>query len=186
MTNSSTTDADAPGRGWFLAIGVVLAGLGLIALWNAVDATVVTTIFIGWLLVLAGIANVMGAFTSNGGVGWRLVHGVLGALYVVVGLNVVFDPLSGAIALVIVFGAMLITDGILSLVAAFMDRASDAAWIVVLAIVDILLGLWLWTGIPFSGIAIGLFVGIQLVVAGVTWILAGILAGQGMEKPAGA
>ncbi len=186
MTIASTPESDAgSGRGWFIALGVVLVILGLVALFNAVDATLVTTIIIGWLLVIAGIANVIGAFTTSSGLGWRLVQILLGILYVVVGFNVIADPLAGAIAVTIVFGAMLIADGIFRIVAVFMDRGPNGVWMIVLAVINILLGLWLWTGIPLSGIAIGIFVGIQLLVAGMAWIIMGFMSGPS-EAPAGA
>ena len=38
-------------------------------------------------------------------------------------------------------------------------------------VINLALGAWLWTGIPVSGLAIGLFVGIDLLMAGVTWMV---------------
>ena len=123
MTIASPPDTDAgSGRGWFIALGVVLVILGLVALYNAIDATLVTTIIVGWLLVIAGIANIIGVFMSNAGLGWRLLQGLLGILFIVVGFDIIADPLSGAIALTVVIGAMLIADGIFRIVASFMDR----------------------------------------------------------------
>src|SRR6188472_1573876 len=50
MTIASPPDTDAgSGRGWFIALGVVLFILGLVALYNAINATLVTTIIVGWL-----------------------------------------------------------------------------------------------------------------------------------------
>ena len=40
----------------------------------------------------------------------------------------------------------------------------------------IILGGWLWSGIPMSGVAIGFFVGLQLLIAGVVWIALGLMA----------
>ena len=187
MTIASPPETDAgTGRGWFIALGVVLAILGLVALWNAVDATLVTTIIIGWLLVIAGFANIIGAFTTDNGIWWRLLQALLGILYIVVGFNVIADPLAGAIALTVVFGAMLIADGIFRIVVVFMDRGANAVWMVLLGALNILLGLWLWTGIPMSGLAIGIFVGLQLLVAGMAWIIAGFMGGSGSTQAAGA
>jgi len=75
MTIASPPDTDAgSGRGWFIALGVVLFILGLVALYNAIDATLVTTIIVGWLLVIAGVANIVGAFMSGAGGWWRASH----------------------------------------------------------------------------------------------------------------
>jgi uncharacterized membrane protein HdeD (DUF308 family) len=187
MTIASTPESDAgSGRGWFIALGVVLVILGLIALVNVIDASLVTTIIVGWLLVIAGIATVIGAFTTNVGIGWRIVQGLLGILYVVVGFNVIADPLAGAIALTVVIGAMLIADGIFRIVAVFMDRPGGSVWMIVLAVINILFGLWVWTNIPVSGVVIGVFVGVQLLVAGMAWIIAGFMGGARSAEPAGA
>jgi len=186
MTIASPPETASGGRGWFIALGVVLVILGLIALWNVVDASLITTIIIGWLLVIAGIANVIGAFMTNVGVGWRIVQALLGVLYVIVGFNLVADPLSGAIAVTVVIGAMLIADGIFRLVAVFMDRPGGSIWMVLLAIINIVFGLWVWTNIPVSGIVIGVFVGVQLLVAGTAWIVAGFMGGSGAQQPVGA
>ena len=178
MTIASPPDTDAgSGRGWFIALGVVLFILGLVALFNAVDATLVTTIIVGWLLVIGGIANIVGAFMSSAGGWWRLLQGLLGILYIVVGFDIIADPLAGAIVLTVVIGAVLIADGIFRIVASFMDRASNSVWMIILGIVNILLGFWIWTGIPVSGIVIGVFVGLQLLIAGMAWIIAGFSSG---------
>lgn len=187
MTITSTPEADSgSGRGWFVALGVVLVILGLVALWNVIDATLVTTIIVGWVLVIAGIATFIGAFTTNVGVGWRIAQGLLGILYVVVGFNIIADPLAGAIALTVVIGAMLIADGIFRIVAVFMDRPGGSVWMIVLAVINILFGLWVWTNIPVSGVVIGVFVGVQLLVAGMAWIIAGFMGGSRTAQPAGA
>ena len=179
MTIASPPDTDAgSGRGWFIALGVVLFILGLVALYNAVDATLVTTIIVGWLLVIAGIANIVGAFMSGAGGWWRLLQGALGILYIVGGFDLVADPLAGAITLTVVIGAFLIADGIFRIVASFMDSgAGGRVWMIVLGIINILLGFWIWTNIPISGIVIGVFVGLQLLIAGMAWIIAGFSSG---------
>jgi uncharacterized membrane protein HdeD (DUF308 family) len=174
MTIASNPDSDAgSGRGWFIALGVVLVILGLVALWNVIDASLVTTVIIGWLLVVAGIATFIGVFTTNLGLGWRLLQALLAILYVVVGFNLIADPLSGAIAVTVVIGAMLIADGIFRIVA-------------FLAVINILFGIWVWTNIPVSGVVIGVFVGVQLLVAGMAWIIAGFMGGSSTQQPAGA
>jgi uncharacterized membrane protein HdeD (DUF308 family) len=54
------------------------------------------------------------------------------------------------------------------------QRGGSSFWMAVLGIVNILLGIWLFTGIPASGLAIGFYVGVMLLVAGVTWISLGL------------
>ena len=174
---------------WFVGFGVVLVILGAIALWNVVDATLVTTIFIGWLLVLGGIVQIIGAFATSGSMGARVLMGVVGILYAIVGLNIVADPLQGAVALTIVIAIVLIVEGIIRLFAAFSEATPQRGLVAVLAVINILLGLWLWSGIPTTGLAIGFFVGFQRVLAGILWIVGGFAARSALQaavpRPAG-
>lgn len=161
---------------WFLAFGVVLAILGLIALWNAVDATLITTIYVGFLLIVGGVAQLFAAFTMPGALSARLLNAIIGVLYVVVGFDLVADPLAGAITLTLVIAIVLIADGVLRLWSAFSERPRHALLLAAIGVINVLLGIWLWTGIPASGVAIGFFVGFQLVMAGASWIAAGWMA----------
>lgn len=184
LSESQFETAELRGRWkWFVGLGAVMVVLGVVILLNVVDATLITTVLIGWLLVIAGIAEVVTAFGQGRGVPSRLLHGLLAVLYVVVGLNIVADPLRGAIALTVVISIMLIVEGIIRLVEAIAYRPLHAGLLGVVGVVNIVLGLWLWTGIPVSGLAIGLFVGLQIVMAGVMWVVLGWTARK-MAGPA--
>lgn len=169
---------------WFVGFGIVLVILGLVALWNVVDATLVTTLFIGWLLVLGGIAQIVGAFVTSGSTGRRILVGVLGVIYALVGLNIIADPLRGAVTLAIVIAVGLIVEGIIRLVNAVSGPPGNRSLIAAVAIIDILLGLWLWSGIPVSGLAIGFFVGLQLLMTGIVWIIGGWMSRSDFEHSA--
>jgi uncharacterized membrane protein HdeD (DUF308 family) len=174
---SMPSAAEIAGRWkWFVAFGVILVILGLLALYNVVDATLITTIFVGWLLVFGGIAQIVGAFTTNGGVGSRILMILLGILYVVVGLDIVADPLQGTITLTIVVSIVLVVDGIIRLFSAFSGETPHRGLVATIGIINILLGAWLFSDIPVSGLAIGFFVGLQLLMAGIIWIIGGWMA----------
>jgi uncharacterized membrane protein HdeD (DUF308 family) len=164
------------GWGWFVGFGVVLLVLGLIALWNAVDATLVTAFFVGVALLVGGVVEVIGAFTVERSGGMRVLHGVLGVLYVLGGLYMIVNPVVGAITVAVVVAIMLIADGILKIWFAFTRETKNRVWLGVIGVIDILLGVWLWTGIPVTAVAIGFYVGFMLVMAGVMWIIVGFQA----------
>jgi uncharacterized membrane protein HdeD (DUF308 family) len=161
---------------WLVGIGVLLAVVGVIALMNVVDATLVTTVIVGIALVFGGVMQLVGAWASEGSTGRRVLMAVLGVLYIIVGLEVIADPLAGAIALTIFVALFLIFDGILRIVSALVSETEHKVWTILFGIVMIILGVWLWSGIPVSGVAIGFFVGLQLLVAGIAWILIGFAA----------
>lgn len=158
---------------WFVGLGVVLVVLGIIALLNVVDATLVTTILVGWLLLFGGIAQVVAAFATEGSTGSRILLGLLGVLYAVVGWNFIGDPLQGAVALTIVVAIVLIVEGIIRVFTAISGGTTHRGLVAFIGIINILLGVWLWSGIPVSGVAIGFFVGFELVMAGIVWIIGG-------------
>jgi uncharacterized membrane protein HdeD (DUF308 family) len=164
------------GWGWYVALGVALVIVGLIALWNVVDATLVTTIVVGWLLVIGGFVEIFAVFTRRASLGSRILHVLLGILYLLVGFDLVFNPISGTIALTVAVGILLIVDGAIRLWVGFTNEMPYRWLLFVVGVVDILLGIWIWTNIPTSALAIGLYVGIMLLFAGITWIMAGFSA----------
>jgi uncharacterized membrane protein HdeD (DUF308 family) len=161
---------------WFVGFGVALLIFGLIALWNVVDATLVTTVIVGFMVLFGGVAQLLAAFASGGSMGWRILGAIVGILFIVVGVNVIADPMRGAIALTVVIAIVLIADGIVRLISAFSSENRHRLLSGVVGVINILLGLWLWTGIPYTGVAIGFFVGIELIMAGILWIAGGWMA----------
>jgi len=161
---------------WLVGIGVLLVIVGLIALMNAVDATLVTTIIVGIALAFGGAMQIVGAWASEGSTGRRALMAILGVLYIIVGIEIIADPLAGAIALAIFVALFLIFDGILRIFSALVPETENKVLTILFGIAMIILGAWLWTGLPVSGIAIGFFVGLQLLVAGIAWILIGFAA----------
>jgi len=165
--------------GWIFGAGVVLAILGVLALMNAVSATVITTVIVGFLLIVAGVVDIFAALT--GGVesgGWRVLRFVLGILYIVVGLDLIAQPALGSITLIIVVGLLLVFDGIMKLIAAF-TAPGNRLLVVVIGVIDILLGFWAITNIPYSGVAMGFFVGFMLIFARINWMVIGWSAKSG-------
>ena len=92
------------------------------------------------------------------------------------GSDVIADPMRGAVALTVVIAIVLIADGIIRLISVFSSENRHRLLSGVVGVINILLGLWLWTGIPYTGVAIGFFVGIELIMAGILWIAGGWMA----------
>jgi uncharacterized membrane protein HdeD (DUF308 family) len=156
-----------------MAFGVALVVLGFVALVNVVDATLVATAIVGLVLAVAGLVQLVGAFMGVATLSERLLHIVIGILYLVVGVYTFVNPVSGAIALAFVIGVMLIAEGIIRIYGAFAWR-SEYKWLhMILGGITILLGIWLISGIPLSGIVVGFFVGFGLLMAGFSWIALG-------------
>ena len=87
-------------KGWFLwliAGALSLVG-GVFALANPLAATLKAELLAGWTFVLVGILTL---FTAFGDQGWgaRLWTILLGALILLLGFNLVANPLSGMVSL---------------------------------------------------------------------------------------
>jgi uncharacterized membrane protein HdeD (DUF308 family) len=80
--------------------------------------------------------------------------------------------------LIVVVGLLLAFDGIMKLIAAF-TGPGNRLLLIVIGILDILLGAWAITNIPFSVTTIGFFVGLMLIFAGINWMVVGWSAKSG-------
>ena len=133
---------------WFVGVGILLVIVGLIALANVVDATLITTVIVGIALVFGGTMQIVGAWAADGSTGRRVLMAVLGVIYIIVGFNVIADPLAGAVALTVVVALFLIVDGVLKIFSALVPETENKVLTIVFGIVMIILGGWLWSGIP--------------------------------------
>jgi uncharacterized membrane protein HdeD (DUF308 family) len=172
MVAATANPAMRPRWGWIFAAGVILFLLGLAALGNALSATLVATAIVGLILIVGGVVDIFAALTNSryekGG--WRLLRGVLGIFYIVVGIEIWADPLKGAIALTVAIGLLLIFEGAVRIFGSLMNGERVLLGIAI-GILDVILGLWALTNIPFSGMAIGFFVGLMLLMAGISWMV---------------
>ena len=83
--------------GWFLALGILLVVLGIVALVYTPAATLASVLVLGWLMFFSGIVEAVHAFHARGW-GGVLLHVAGGALGILIGLLVVTHPIAGALA----------------------------------------------------------------------------------------
>ena len=159
---------------WFVMLGIVLIILGSIALGSVVVATLATAMVIGALLVVGGIAEVVGAFWSRGWSGFFL-HLLSGVLSVVVGLLFVRAPLNAVLALTLLLACMLMVGGTVKIIAALSYRFGAWVWPLVSGVIDLILGVMIWQEWPAASLwVVGMFVGISLLFRGFNWIGLGL------------
>jgi uncharacterized membrane protein HdeD (DUF308 family) len=161
--------------GWIVALGLVYVIAGLVALGSVVMATVATVFLVGIMMLIAGAAEVINAFQIKTW-GKFLLWILLGALYIVAGFVTFENPLLAAATLTLLLGIALLASGIARIVLAFsMKAAMPWIWVLLSGVVTLLLGLVILAHWPVSGLYIlGLFLGIDLVLAGASWIGIGL------------
>ena len=110
---------------WFVGVGILVVIVGLVALANVVDATLITTVIVGIALVFGGTMQLVGAWAADGSTGRRVLMAVLGVIYIIVGFDVIADPLAGAVALTVVVALFLIVDGVLRIFSALVPETEN-------------------------------------------------------------
>jgi uncharacterized membrane protein HdeD (DUF308 family) len=167
---------------WFVLLGVALVVLGTIALGSVVVASLAAAVAIGVLLLLGGVAEVVGAFWCRCWSGFFLEL-LSGVLSIVVGLLFLRAPVGALAALTLLIACFLMVGGIFKVVSAVAYRFAAWGWSLAGGIIDVILGVLIWQGWPASSLwVIGLFVGINLIFRGFNWIALG-LALRSLPRP---
>jgi len=157
--------------GWIIALGVVYLIAGFIALGSVAMATVVSVLIVGIMMIVAGVVEVISAFQIKSW-GKFLLWALLGVLYIIAGFVTFENPLLAAVLLTLILGASLVVSGIMRIVLAFsMKRETPWIWVALSGVITLLLGLLILARWPVSSLYIlGLFLGIDLIIAGAGWI----------------
>ncbi|MHC1557894.1 HdeD family acid-resistance protein [Actinomycetospora sp. C-140] len=158
--------------GWDVVLGILLLLAGLFVLGNAVIATFLSVLLLGWIAIGSGVVTLVGAFfRRESGVSWSAALG--GAVLITLGVIIVRDPLAGAAGLTLLAGALFLAVGLTRLFAATQVPAARVV-LVVSGILSIILGLIVLFNFTIAVPSLlGLLLGIQILVEGATILVAG-------------
>lgn len=156
--------------GWFLAFGIALLLLGIAAVVRSVAATVASMLFFGWLLVFAGLIQLVEAFMVGRWAGFFL-HLLIAILFAITGLLMVKKPVISAEAATFLMSMFFLIAGLYQLFASLWAHLPGWGWQALNGAIASVLGIMVLAQWPVSGLwAIGLFVGIDLIFYGWAWI----------------
>ncbi len=160
---------------WFVGLGVLSTLAGLLALGNLMVGTLVSILFIGAMMTVAGVAHVIHAFQVREW-GQFALWLLTGLLYTVAGLLIAYNPALGASVFTLFIGIMLIASGIMRIIVAFGMRGMDGwVWMLLAGLVTLLLGLLIAAHWPVDSLwVLGMFLGIDLVFTGVGLVAWGL------------
>lgn len=165
---------------WFVGLGVILLVLGGLALAYVFIATLASVIFIGALMAIAGVGQLMHA--------WRIkqVHGfvfwsISGLFYLLAGLFAVFYPGPGATLLTLLLGATLIAVGALRTWLWFNNRGQRGwGWLGISGVLTLLVGVLIAANWPGNSLwVLGLLLALDLLFQGWSALLLGLVLKQG-------
>ena len=175
----------ALGKNWklLLTAGIISTVLGAIAIILPPLASVTITYLVGILLLIGAVAYVAEAI-SRGSTGHRIWSGVLAVLYVVAGVWLIINPVSGTITLTWILAIFFLLIGVLRLIAGIASRGKvpNAGWTIVNGVLSIVIAVLVIGDLPSSAAwAIGLLVGIQLLFDGIA-LIATAMAGKQLAE----
>ncbi len=175
LTASDRRPGPNIGWGWFVALGIAQLVLGVIAWFDVFAFTIAGTIFIGALLLVAGIFQIVHSFMDRGW-GSFLLHLLAGVLYVIGGLLIMDEPLQGAVVITILVSAALIVGGVLRMVIAVRHRPEQGwVWLLIGGLISLVVGVMLYAMLPWSGLwVVGTLIAVELIVHGVGWLQFGL------------
>lgn len=157
--------------GWVLALGIILIVVGMTAVGMPFVASLATAVAFGVLLLIGGAAQLAGAFWTRDWSGFLLTL-LMGVLYTVLGLFFVRDPGEALLAMTLLLACVLIVGGLFRIIGSAMYQFPHWGWVLVGGVINLVLGIMIWQQWPFSGLwVIGLFVGIDLIFTGWTWLI---------------
>ncbi len=163
--------------GWLLALGLVSVVLGTFGLYMSFALTLASVLFFGVLILVAGVFQLVHAFTCTG---WKSVlwHVLIALLYIAAGVDIMLNPARASLILTLVLAGILIAVGVLRGIMAFQLRpASGWFWPLISGLISIALGGMIVAQWPDSGLwVIGLFVAIELIFNGWSYVLIALAA----------
>lgn len=166
-------------KGWkyFIIVGVIVALAGLGATSLPVMAGVTISTIIGTLLLITGLVQVYHTFRIHS---WKeKIWYVLSALfYIVGGLFILFNPLEGLMTITTIMVVVMIFNGLTRMIFGFTNKNLPGSGMVILSgLLSVAIGgyfFFLLDNPEFSLSLLGTFVGVSLIMEGVSFVFLGV------------
>jgi uncharacterized membrane protein HdeD (DUF308 family) len=172
--------------GWGIAFSILLIVLGALAIALPLIAAIAVTSVIAWLMIFAGVAHLSVGFSARGAGSffWELLVSIA---YILAGSYMVFHPLIGVATLTLLLTSFFLVEGVLEIAAFFQLRKhGGSAWMLADGIITIILAALIWAQWPSSAAwAIGIIVGISMLVSGWKWLMISLISRKALALAPG-
>jgi uncharacterized membrane protein HdeD (DUF308 family) len=161
--------------GWYIAAAVLFIVLGIFAIVEPGVAALGVTLLVGWLLVVGAVFHFVAAF-KGGGAKQVIFQVLIGILYAVGGLYFLTHPIMGPATLTLLLAGIILAEGVIEVISYFRLRREGASgWLLFNGIITLLLGGLIWIHWPSSTVwAIGILVGVNLLMTGISRLMFGL------------
>ena len=158
--------------GWPMVIGILLIIGGAFALYASVLTSVVSVIYIGFMLLFVGVLEIVSGFRMRHTQPF-LVYLLAGVLALVVGFMFLEQPTSGVLAMSLLIAGYLFASGLFRGVVAIAERYPRWGWDFAYALFALGLGVYLLTSWPISSFwVLGTLVAAEIIARGATLVAA--------------
>lgn len=175
MSTQSLIDETKKRAAWNICMGVLTAALGAFLIVYPLATAKFTTVVLGWVLILVGIAQFVFALHSQkpGSFFLKLLSaGIFG----IIGVMFAFAPMAGVEGLTGLLGTLLLVQAGLATVTAFQIRPlAGWGWFLLEAATSLALGLLILVRWPSSSVwAIGTLVGVAVLMGGIVRVVVAV------------
>lgn len=172
--------------GWYIAAAVLFIVLGMLAIIEPALAGFAVSRLVGWLLVFGGVSHWIGAF-KGGGAKQVIFQVLVGLAYLIGGFYCLMHPLLAIGTLTLLLASVILAGGVLEIISYFRLKGEDASgWMLFNGIIALLLGGMIWFHWPSSSVwAIGILVGVTLLMTGMARLMFGLAARRFIRRAAG-
>lgn len=155
---------------WILAVALILFGIYILT--TSFISSAFSVVVIGWVALISGVISFIAAFIKHRGV--RLAAGIVsGVLLLVIGILLLANPVAGALSLTIVLALAFFVEGITSVVLGFLGHVGRVV-LIVGGLISVVLGVIAVLNLGAMTMELlGLLLGIELIVTGVTLLATG-------------
>jgi uncharacterized membrane protein HdeD (DUF308 family) len=157
--------------------------VGVVALCSTFITTLASILVFGILLMAGGVVQIVNAFLGRS---WRgfFLHLLAGILQLIVGELLIEHPVVAAEGLTLLLAVGFLIGGALRLVYALVENFPGRGWVLVNGLVVFALGVSIWRQWPASSLwVIGLFIGIDLIFSGWSWVNLGLIVKAPRPEP---
>lgn len=166
-------------RFWFLILGVLLSLGGLFALSYSMMATVVVIYFIAGFLLATGILQLLHSFYIKESAIAFVVSVLWSVAYLVAGCILFVSPDMSAASLTMALAILLIAFGASRFIYAFkLKGLAGAGWLYLTGAFNILFGVLILAYWPLSITILGIMLGVDLLMQGISLIMLFITMGK--------
>ena len=172
LSIEETELAESASRFWwlYLVTGVLWLWVTLIILSLDIDTVYAVAILFGFVAIGAGINEFFAIGVSTRG--WKIVHGVLGVVFIAAGIVAFFRPQGTFVALAAIVAWVLLFKGIFDIVLALISHPAHLWWVgLIVGVVEILLAFWAAGYFRGSAILLVAWVAALTLLRGITEIV---------------